>query len=63
MVLGIERINVRQRSPNPLINFITPLEGSDKGIAQDYLERIAAIVYPIMRDNSLAVNTWAARAL
>ncbi|TGZ83671.1 WLM-domain-containing protein [Ascodesmis nigricans] len=57
MVLGFERINVRRRSPNPLINFITPLKGTDEAIAQDYLERIAAIVYPVMRDNNLAVMT------
>jgi hypothetical protein len=46
---------VRRRSPNALINFITPLEGPTKAIAQDYLERIAAIVYPIMKENGLAV--------
>ncbi|KAA8906262.1 WLM domain-containing protein [Sphaerosporella brunnea] len=55
MPLGIERINVRRRSPNALINFITPLEGPTKEIAQDYLERIAAIVYPIMKENGLAI--------
>ncbi|KAI5818398.1 WLM domain-containing protein [Pyronema omphalodes] len=57
MPLGIERINVRRRSPNALINFITPLQGPDKEIAQDYLERIAAIVYPIMKEHNLAVMT------
>lgn len=49
---------MRRRSPNDLINFITPLEDADKAIAQDYLERIAAIVYPIMKDNGLAVMKY-----
>ena len=33
-------INERTRQPNKFINFIKPLEGPDKAIAQDYLERI-----------------------
>lgn len=55
MPLGFERLNVRKQPPNKLITFISPLDGPDKAIAQDFLERVAAIVYPIMRDNGLAV--------
>ncbi|KAH0614237.1 uncharacterized protein H6S33_006123 [Morchella sextelata] len=55
MPLGFERLNVRKQPPNKLITFISPLDGPDKAIAQDFLERVAAIVYPIMRDNGLTV--------
>ena len=55
MPLGFERINERQKRPNELINFIKPLEGSDKALAQDFLERVAAISYPIMKANYIAV--------
>ncbi|CUS12846.1 unnamed protein product [Tuber aestivum] len=52
MALGI---NPRKRPPNANITFITALPGQDHDVALDYLERIAAIVFPIMRDNGLAV--------
>lgn len=55
MPLGIERINARHRSPNDRITFIKPLEGPDKALAQDFLERVAAICSPIMKANHLAV--------
>lgn len=55
MPLGIERINVRRRQPNDQINFIKPLEGPDKKLAEDFLERVAAICRPIMKANHLAV--------
>ncbi|PWW74451.1 WLM-domain-containing protein [Tuber magnatum] len=55
MPLGIERINPRKRPPNANITFITALPGQDHDVALDYLERVAAIVFPIMRDNGLAV--------
>ncbi|KAI9781152.1 MAG: hypothetical protein M1839_006260 [Geoglossum umbratile] len=55
MPLGIERINARQRSPNDRIVFIKPLDGPDKALAQDFLERVAAICSPIMKANHLAV--------
>ncbi|KAG0644127.1 hypothetical protein HOY80DRAFT_942546 [Tuber brumale] len=55
MPLGIERINPRKRPPNANITFITALPGQDHNVALDYLERIAAIVFPVMRDNGLAV--------
>ncbi|KAG9524422.1 WLM domain-containing protein, partial [Aureobasidium melanogenum] len=54
-VLGFERINERKKRPNALINFIKPLEGSDKTLAQDFLERVAAICYPIMKQNHIVV--------
>ncbi|KAI9810343.1 MAG: hypothetical protein M1827_006310 [Pycnora praestabilis] len=55
MPLGIERINARKRQPNDRIVFIKPLEGPDKALAQDFLERIAAICSPIMKANHLAI--------
>jgi hypothetical protein len=55
MPLGIERINARRRSPNDRIVFIKPLEGPDRALAQDFLERVAAVCYPIMKANHLAV--------
>jgi hypothetical protein len=42
MVAGWQRLNERKTQPNPNIVFIKPLEGPDKKIAQDFLERIAA---------------------
>jgi hypothetical protein len=56
MVLGFERINARTRQPNPNINFIRPLDGPDKELSQDFLERIAAICVPIMKANYLLVG-------
>ena len=54
-VLGFERINERRQRPNKLINFIKPLEGPDKELAQDFLERVAAICYPVMKANGVLV--------
>ncbi|KAK6355119.1 hypothetical protein TWF696_004242 [Orbilia brochopaga] len=55
MPLGFERLNERVQRPNKNINFIKPLEGPDKAIAQDILERVAAIVSPIMKKHFLYV--------
>ncbi|KFX88935.1 hypothetical protein V490_07301 [Pseudogymnoascus sp. VKM F-3557] len=55
MPLGIERINARRQQPNEHINFIKPLDGPDKNLSEDFLQRIAAICKPIMRANHLAV--------
>ncbi|KAI0396217.1 WLM-domain-containing protein [Xylariaceae sp. FL0594] len=55
MPLGFERINARKSQPNPNINFIKPLEGDDKAIAQDFLERIAAQCVPVMREHHIYV--------
>jgi hypothetical protein len=55
MSLGIQRLNARRKQPNDRINFIKPLEGPDKALSEDFLERIAAIVNPIMKKNHLAV--------
>ncbi|KAH0368608.1 WLM domain-containing protein, partial [Aureobasidium melanogenum] len=54
-VLGFERINERKKRPNALINFIKPLETPDKALAQVFLERVAAICYPIMKQNHIVV--------
>lgn len=55
MPLGFERINARVKQPNDHINFIKPLEGPDKAVSQDMLERLAAICNPIMKKNHIFV--------
>jgi DNA-dependent metalloprotease WSS1 len=55
MPLGIERINARRKQPNDRIAFIKPLEGPDKALAEDFLERIAAICNPIMKEHHLSI--------
>ena len=55
MPLGFERLNERVKRPNELINFIRPLPGPDSALSKDFLERIAAISYPIMKANHIAV--------
>ncbi|KZF24385.1 WLM-domain-containing protein [Xylona heveae TC161] len=57
MPIGIQRLNARRLPPNERIIFIKPLEGPDKALAQDYLERIAAICVPIMRTHHLSIMT------
>ncbi|KAF5623345.1 DNA damage response wss1 [Fusarium sp. NRRL 52700] len=57
MVAGYQRLNEKKSQPNPHVVFIKPLEGSDKQIAQDFLERIAAQCRPIMRENHLYVTS------
>ncbi|ROT39770.1 WLM-domain-containing protein [Sodiomyces alkalinus F11] len=55
MPLGIQRLNAKRSQPNERIVFIKPLEGPDKAVARDFLERIAAQCSPIMRDHHLSV--------
>ncbi|EON65140.1 hypothetical protein W97_04377 [Coniosporium apollinis CBS 100218] len=55
MPLGFERLNERTTRPNSLINFIKPLPGPTSATAQDFLERVAAICYPIMKARHIAV--------
>ena len=58
MPLGYERLNERSQRPNSHINFIKPLTSSsdeDQKIAQDFLERIAAQCYPIMKKEYISV--------
>ena len=54
MPWGIQRLNVKKSCPNDNINFIKPLSGPDEGIAQDFLERIAAQCRECIRDFLLA---------
>jgi hypothetical protein len=51
MPLGITRLNERTQRPNPLINFI---KGPD-ATSLDFLNRIAAQCYPIMKQNHISV--------
>lgn len=55
MPFGFQRLNERQQRPNQNIVFIKPLDGADKEISQDFLERIAAICAPITKTNHLFV--------
>ena len=55
MPLGFERLNERTSRPNAHINFIKPLPGPTETTAQKYLERVAAIMYPIMKSNYIYV--------
>lgn len=58
MPLGFERLNERTQRPNALINFIKPLTSSspqDQKIAQDFLDRIAAQCYPVMKKDYISV--------
>ena len=61
MPLGFERLNERSLRPNALINFIKPLTSSspqDQKIAQDFLERIAAQCYPVMKKDYVSVMSF-----
>ncbi|KAI1381720.1 WLM-domain-containing protein [Hypoxylon crocopeplum] len=55
MPSGFERLNVKKSQPNGLIVFIKPLEGPDKATAQNFLERIAAQCFPVMKEHHLSV--------
>jgi DNA-dependent metalloprotease WSS1 len=55
MPLGFERINERTKRPNELINFIRPIAGLEEALSRDFLERIAAQAYPVMKSNYLSV--------
>ncbi|KAK0940376.1 hypothetical protein LTR29_008115 [Friedmanniomyces endolithicus] len=58
MPLGFERINERQSRPNASINFIKPdvrQSAADQAIALDFLSRIAAQCYPVMKANYVSV--------
>jgi DNA-dependent metalloprotease WSS1 len=55
MPLGFQRLNERVKRPNELINFIRPLPGKDEALSKDFLERVAAIAYPVMKANTITV--------
>lgn len=58
MPLGFERLNERSQRPNANINFIRPLASAspqDQKIAKDFLERIAAQCYPVMKKDYVSV--------
>jgi hypothetical protein len=56
MPLGWERINERTQRPNALINFIKPIPGPTASIAEDILNRVAAICYPFMKSHMILVQ-------
>ncbi|KAH9832410.1 DNA-dependent metalloprotease WSS1 [Teratosphaeria destructans] len=56
MPLGFQRLNERTQRPNQNINFIKPVPNRpDTPIAQDFLERIAAQCYPVMKEHYISV--------
>nr|POE96886.1 dna-dependent metalloprotease wss1 like [Quercus suber] len=58
MPLGFDRLNERTRRPNAQINFIKPLpthSAKDLEIANDFLERIAAQCFRVMKRNYISV--------
>ena len=58
MPLGLQRLNERSQRPNTHINFIKPLASSspqDQKIATDFLERIAAQCFPVMKKDYISV--------
>ncbi|KAK5132865.1 hypothetical protein LTR08_008581 [Meristemomyces frigidus] len=62
MPRGFERLNERTKRPNDNINFIKPLAGADAAVAKDFLERIAAQCYPVMKENRISVMSLAEHA-
>jgi hypothetical protein len=56
MVLGFERINERTQRPNAYINFIRTLPGPTSSIAENILNRVAAICYPFMKSHMILVQ-------
>lgn len=56
MPLGFERLNERTQRPNALINFIRTLPGPSSPVAEQILNRVAAICYPFMKANSILVQ-------
>ncbi|EME40204.1 hypothetical protein DOTSEDRAFT_158924 [Dothistroma septosporum NZE10] len=55
MPLGFERFNERSQRPNPLINFIKPLDTPHKKTSEEFLSRIAAQCYPVMKEHHISV--------
>lgn len=56
MPLGFERMNERTQRPNAHINFIRTLPGSSSTVAEQILNRVAAICYPFMKTNMILVQ-------
>lgn len=56
MPLGFERLNERTQRPNALINFIKPLPGRTSEVAENILNRVAAICYPFMKSHMILVQ-------
>lgn len=57
MPIGIQRLNAPRPQPSSQVIFIKPLPGPAEAFAQDFLERIAAICHPIMKNNHLSIMT------
>jgi hypothetical protein len=56
MPLGFERLNERKQRPNALINFVRTLPGPTSSVAEQILNRVAAICYPFMKANMILVQ-------
>lgn len=57
MPIGLQRLNARHSQPNAAIVFIKPLPGPSAAIAQNFLERVAAICHPITAAAHISVVT------
>ncbi|KAK5114288.1 hypothetical protein LTR62_002539 [Meristemomyces frigidus] len=60
MPLGLLRLNEKTQRPNTNINFIKPdprASPADQAISHDFLSRIAAQCYPVMKENWISVMT------
>ncbi|KAK3669408.1 hypothetical protein LTR78_010713 [Recurvomyces mirabilis] len=60
MPLGLLRRNEKTQRPNGNLNFIKPdahASPADQAIATDFLSRIAAQCYPVMKENWISVMT------
>ncbi|KAB8343122.1 hypothetical protein FH972_022715 [Carpinus fangiana] len=57
MPLNILRLNQRSLHPNERVVFIKALPGPGSDTGEDFLKRLAAQCFPIMRDHHLSVTT------
>ncbi|KJX95043.1 wlm domain containing protein [Zymoseptoria brevis] len=57
MASGFMRLNERHQRPNEHIDFIVPIrQNPDHAIAEDFLNRIAAQCYPVMKKHGIKVR-------
>jgi hypothetical protein len=56
MPLGFERLNERTQRPNVLINFIRTMPGPTSAVAENILNRVAAVCYPFMKSNMILIQ-------
>lgn len=57
MPLNVLRLNQKSQHPTERIVFIKSLPGEDAPLAEEFLNRVAAICHPILKKNWLSVTT------